>query len=291
MKKNEGPARGGERHAVPTAAIGVVLALVLALALASCATTVDPPATAAGVPEARPGSGYLIGYLAREELPRSDLFLPEAPRSVAAGSSDDLAARAAFAGRAQPRWSQAAADAELKFPAAARAFSCALGFEPSEAGTPHLTMLLRRTLTDAGLATYAAKNRYARQRPFAALAEKSCTPLEEAFLARDGSYPSGHAAIGWAWALVLSEAAPARRDALLRRGYAFGQSRVACGVHWQTDVDAGRVVGAAAVSALRSNPLFTAQLALAGKEVAAKAKENAAAPAHCGAEEAALKGF
>ena len=29
------------------------------------------------------------------------------------------------------------------------------------------------------------------------------------------------------------------------RGLAFGDSRVVCGVHWQSDVEAGRVIGAA----------------------------------------------
>ena len=32
--------------------------------------------------------------------------------------------------------------------------------------TPHLYMLLRRTLTDAGLSTYAAKNHYHRGRDY-----------------------------------------------------------------------------------------------------------------------------
>ena len=39
----------------------------------------------------------------------------------------------------------------------------------SEQATPNLNMLLRRTLTDAGLATYKAKNHYQRTRPFVAL--------------------------------------------------------------------------------------------------------------------------
>ena len=261
------------------------------LLLSACATAPVPPSSAAAVPEVQKGSGYLIGYLAPEALPRSEAFLPEAPKAVTPGSGDDLAARAAFAGRGQPRWQQARADAELKFPAAARAFACALGFEPSEAETPHLVMLLRRTMADAGLSTSTAKKRYSRERPFMLMREASCTPEEEAHLSHDGSYPSGHSAIGWAWALVLSEAAPMRREAVLRRGVAFGQSRVACGVHWQSDVDAGRVVGSAAVSALRGNAVFEAQMAQAQKEVAARLAVSPTQPAHCAAEAAALKNF
>jgi hypothetical protein len=66
-------------------------------------------------------------------------------------------------------------------------------------------MLLRRTLTDAGLATYKAKDTYQRTRPFVVFKVPRCTRADDALLAKDGSYPSGHTAIGWAWALVLTE--------------------------------------------------------------------------------------
>ena len=71
-------------------------------------------------------------------------------------------------------------------------------------------------MTDAGLATYGAKNHYNRVRPFVHFNEGTCNPDDEALLRKDGSYPSGHTSIGWAWALVLTEIAPERRDALAR---------------------------------------------------------------------------
>ena len=43
---------------------------------------------------------------------------------------------------------------------------------------------------------------------------------------KDGSSPCGHTAIGWAWALTLSEISPERADSILARGRAFGESRV-----------------------------------------------------------------
>ena len=76
----------------------------------------------------------------------------------------------------------------------------------------------------------------------------------------NGSYPSGHAAVGWAWALILSEIAPARNDAILARGRAFGQSRVICNVHWQSDVIEGRFIGAAVVARLHADPEFRTEL-------------------------------
>ena len=88
-------------------------------------------------------------------------------------------------------------------------------------------------------------------------------------LRNDGSHPSGHSALGWAWALVLTGIAPDRADALLQRGHAFGQSRVVCGVHWQSDVAAGRLVASATYARLQSDPVFQAQRTLARKELAA----------------------
>ena len=267
------------------------LALGLGLAaLASCAVTPAPPVSARDVPALRPGSDYLIGYLPPEALPRSDLFLPPAPQAQPAGSTDEVAARQAFQHRGSARWQLAARDANLRFPAAAESFACALGFEPTEAQTPNLYMLLRRTLTDAGLATYKAKDQYKRTRPFVAFSAPTCTPAEEAALSKDGSYPSGHAALGWAWALVLTELAPERADALLLRGRAFGQSRGICGVHWKSDIEAGRVIGAATVARLRVNEIFQAQLAAARKEVVrARAAGQVPPAADCTSETQTLR--
>lgn len=49
---------------------------------------------------------------------------------------------------------------------------------------------------------------------------------------------------------------PQRADEILKRGYDYGQSRVQCGVHWQSDVEAGRVVGSAVVAHLHAIPEF-----------------------------------
>jgi acid phosphatase (class A) len=266
-----------------------VTAALLASSLFGAACTTPPTTSPEAVGEFRAGSGILNGYLPRTDLPDSLALVAPPP---AAGSpqalADENAFRATTALRNSPRWNLAARDANLKFPQAGDTFSCALGMPISAQDTPQLTMLLRRTLTDAGLATYRAKDHYKRTRPFVAFSEPTCTPAEEAMLAKDGSYPSGHSAVGWAWALLLTEIAPQRANALLARGYAYGQSRVICGVHWQSDVDAGRLVAAATVARLHADPVFRAQLAAAGEEVSRGLAKNAPAQASCAAEDAAL---
>jgi acid phosphatase (class A) len=244
--------------------------VTLAASIAACTVNEKPasPSPTAAVPEIAPG--ILAGYLPRAALPDSALLVSPPPEpGSAAFARDEEASRAGLALRGTPRWTAAASDAELKFPAAAGAFACAADLAISPDATPHLYMLLRRTLTDAGLSTYGAKTKYQRQRPFMTNGQPTCTPHEEAMLRKDGSYPSGHSAIGWALALVLAEAAPDRANAILARGLDFGQSRVVCNVHWQSDVDAGRIVGAGAVSRLHADAGFSAELAAAKAEVAA----------------------
>ncbi|HTF21483.1 MAG TPA: phosphatase PAP2 family protein, partial [Chryseolinea sp.] len=125
-----------------------------------------------------------------------------------------------------------------------------------------------RVLTDAALSTYTAKNHYKRKRPFMENNTPTCTPADEEQLRKDGSYPSGHTAIGWAWALVFTEVFPAKTNAILKRGYEFGESRVICNVHWHSDVVMGRVMGAAAVARLHGNATFQRDLAAVKNEVA-----------------------
>lgn len=261
------------------------LLAILALAVAGCAHVADT-AQPARVPEIHPG--LLQGYLPREALPDSLALIPAPPApGSGAFAFDAEVARQSLAMHGTPRWAQATLDADLRFPHAADTFSCVLGTPVTQAGTPFLYQLLRRTMTDAGLATYSAKDHYQRTRPFVANQAPICTPAEQGMLSKDGSYPSGHTAIGWAWALVLIEIAPARADAIAARGRAFGENRNVCNVHWRSDVLEGRFVAAATVARLQSDPVFRTDLAAAAKELAAAQARGARPTRDCAAEAAA----
>jgi acid phosphatase (class A) len=196
------------------------------------------------------------------------LGAPPAPGSAAL-ARDEEARNTALALRGTAREKLATRDADLAFPAPAHAFSCALGVNITVQHTPHLYTLMQRTLSDTGLSTYVGKNSFNRVRPFVVHDTGTCTPEMEPVLRHDGSWPSGHSAAGWAWGLVLAEIQPTRATALLARGLAFGQSRVICDAHWQSDVDVGRIMGAATVARLHANADFLADLAAARREVAA----------------------
>ena len=92
----------------------------------------------------------------------------------------------------------------------------------------------------------------------------------------NASYPSGHSLTGWAWGLILAEAVPAKASAMVVAGREIGQSRVVCGVHFASDVEAGRDLGAAMVARLHADPVFEADLKASKAELA-----KAPAPKSC----------
>ena len=173
--------------------------------------------------------------------------------------------------RGTERGKLAASDADLAGDGVANAFSEAFGMEISRDNTPELHKLLTHFVEDAGdLATRDAKNTYQRIRPYVFYKTPPCNLKEMESLSTNGSYPSGHTSIGWATALVLAEINVDRQDEILKRGFELGQSRVICGYHWQSDVDAARIVGSAIVARLHASPQFTEQLAKAKWEFANK---------------------
>lgn len=171
--------------------------------------------------------------------------------------------------RKTERGEQAFNDANVEGDGVPRAFSEAFGMAITEDGTPEIYRLVVGMREDAGdLATRAAKNYYNRVRPFAFFDEMTCNPAQQEELSTNGSYPSGHTSIGWATALVLAEINPDRINEILDRGFEMGESRVICGYHFQSDVDAARIVAAGVVARLHADPGFQAQLEKAKKEFA-----------------------
>jgi acid phosphatase (class A) len=266
-------------------ALFALLAVLTYAALATgCASSCRLNRPAA-VPEIR--QGILVGYLPPTALPNSFALIspPPAAGSVAL-ANDEEAGRKALALRGTPRWTLAIEDADLR--QAAGTFSCAVDAPVTEQETPRLHMLMRRASIDAGRSTSAAKDYYSRPRPFMVNNEPICTPGEEESLRKNGSYPSGHAAIGWALALILTEIVPERTDAILARGRALGESRVICNVHWQSDVVEGRFMGAGAVARLHADAMFRADLEAAKAELAAVRAKGLKPQRDCAAEAATL---
>jgi acid phosphatase (class A) len=227
------------------------------------------------------------GYLSRDRVPDSQLYLPPPPPKFSAALWRDKAAnRKARKLRGTARWDLAAADAEILAPADTAAMSCAAGLAIGPTETPAIQKIMRRSMADLGLATFSIKKLYARKRPFMVNKKPICSPKWDAILRKDGSYPSGHSAIGFGWGLILAEILPDRAAQLVARGRAFGDSRRVCNVHWLSDVEEGRIAASAMVARLHGEQAFRDDLEAARAE--AKALTPIAPNRDCAAESAAL---
>jgi acid phosphatase (class A) len=138
-----------------------------------------------------------------------------------------------------------------------------LGAGYGEETHPQLYMLLRHAATDAWRIGDATQEHWMRMRPW--LADSRVEILVKRITRP--SYPSGHATTNHIWAHVLSDLFPKHHEALFARAQAIGQHRVDGGVHFPSDVLAGKKLAAAIYKKMRLVPAFQRELAAARSEI------------------------
>lgn len=274
-----------QRTVLVTALMGVLVLSFFTGTVSAAAVTATAESKSALVKK----YNFLPGYLGEKEYIDSLALLPPPPApGSAAFALDRDVARRTFAVRGTARFTLALSDYNMNFPHAAGVYSCVLNVPITETDTPKLYTMLRRVLTDAGLATYDTKNHYMRQRPFVLNKQPICAPETRAQLEKDGSYPSGHTTVGWTWALILAEISPDQADAILARGRAYGENRNVCNHHWYSDVEWGRVAAAVTVARLHANAEFRADLEAVKAEIESVRAKGLSPSRDCKAEVAAL---
>ena len=145
----------------------------------------------------------------------------------------------------------------------------ALGLDTISAeATPALARLITKIYHTGDQCAKRPKDQYQRTRPFVQLGEAAFGQWDGENLRNDGSYPSEHATFGWATALVFAEMWPELQDTILRRGIQFGENRVITGAHYQSDVTAGYMCGAACVARAHANPALQKDIKAARAEYA-----------------------
>ncbi len=256
-------------------AIGVMAALLASGASAQLATpqpNTGAAAVAAMQPAAQPSERAKVppGYLTGK--PPVDILklLPPPP---APGSAQALADQTIYAASAKgiggPDWEEAITELNPAGPAYFAKLSCAVGHTLSPQMTPMTLALISRAAVDFTGPMAKAKSFYKRPRPFATDKGQACDPIS-----RDGvgaglgfAYPSGHSGIGWLWALILSQANPERAEPIRSFGVRTGDLRLACRVHWLSDVAYGRILATAVYDRLAAEPEFQADVARAAEEL------------------------
>ena len=212
-------------------------------------------------------------YFTSSEMPNALHYLPAPPQANEMRFAYDTAQyNWGKSVRNTPRGEKARLDAEYSIERIAAIFSPVMGIKISLKNTPQIWKLLTDATKTADFACDSAKITYMRQRPFMVYNEPTLVPKDEPSLRLNGSYPSGHTTLGWTSALILCEINPATEDAILKEGFEYGQSRVIAGFHWQSDVDAARVVASAAFARLHTSKAYLKQLRKAQKEYLKKRK-------------------
>jgi acid phosphatase (class A) len=240
------------------------------LALLLTAPAVAQPA----MMQAAPAPAASPGYLAPRPPQSLINLLPPPPET---GSAEARADRSVYRdsrrGVGGDMWKRAIGQLSVTSPEFVQQLSCALGAKISPETTPATMAILRRAGSDLAPAVNLAKQYYKRPRPFTTDGGKACDPDAAAAKGTESpgplgySFPSGHAAVGWYWGLILADIRPERAAQLLKFGKATGDLRIACRVHWLSDVTYGRVFATGIYQAVADRPDYKADIAKARMEL------------------------
>jgi len=111
----------------------------------------------------------------------------------------------------------------------------------------------------------AAKAKWKRPRPFVNNTEVQ--PAGEK--PKSASYPSGNSLLGYVYAIILTDILPEKHDEIFAKGLQIGDARVVAGVHYPTDVAAGRLAAVEIASAIARSPAYGAEFEAAKAELRA----------------------
>jgi acid phosphatase (class A) len=222
------------------------------------------------------------GYLAPAQVPDVTRIVLPAPASGDPRFAADMAIyRATRTLEGSPRWAMAIADDNVSTNGMLSAFSCPLGLAQLGENAPRVRALISRANVDTLRPALALKRLYQHKRPFQVEAGKVClSDRGRAALETDPDYPSGHTTASWEAGLILAELAPDASSDILARARAFGESRIVCGVHNASAVEAGRMTSTAVFAAQHASPDFRADMDAAREELAAL-RAQAQKPARC----------
>jgi acid phosphatase (class A) len=148
-----------------------------------------------------------------------------------------------------------------------RRFYAALGLDEEDPpDLPKVERLASDVEDDVRIAVRSAKEHFRRLRPFEIEPRiDNCIDNVRA----DLSYPSGHAAFGWSMAWLLARLVPERRALLEARAEEFARQRAVCGVHFPSDLEAGKQAARQLLAEMEKNSEFRAQADAAAMELRA----------------------
>ncbi len=227
---------------------------------------------AVGLSQQGLASAQATGYLAGHEVDFRTVLGPPPAADSRWDQADEQLVQA-YQNVDDERWQMAKLDQQQLYPR----FEEAFGRPIDKKTSPALIALLDRSLLDADATEAAAKDYFHRPRPpqrmhLVRICGQDKVPEPEEHAMHGASYPSGHSTRGWTVAMILARVAPERADALMKRAQEYEESRLVCGMHFPTDVEAGQVVATAVVSHLDASKKFQSDLSHARHEYTSNSK-------------------
>lgn len=104
---------------------------------------------------------------------------------------------------------------------------------------PKFSAFFDRIVETEGAVVDPAKDVWKRPRPH--LYSDLVKPIVP--LSKSGSYPSGHTTLGTLMGIVLANMVPEKRAVIMARAWEYGHNRVVGGIHYASDIEAGRIAG------------------------------------------------
>ncbi len=205
------------------------------------------------------------------------LWLAPPPAAGSPTARDDLQTVLAVQAARTPAEADAAkADADRSV----FRFADVLGANLTPATLPRTAAFFTRVAQLDKAAVKTAKSYWRHPRPSVISSDVHPLSVEKP---DDWSYPSGHATFGYTTAILLAHMLPEKRVAIFARADVYAQHRVVMGVHYPSDVEAGRVAGAVITAQLMDDPAWRADFNAARDELrkalALPSQETAAAAA------------
>jgi acid phosphatase (class A) len=133
------------------------------------------------------------------------------------------------------------------------------------AGLPKVAAFFDRVVETEGAVVDPAKDVWKRPRPHL----YSALVMPAVPLSKSGSYPSGHATVGTLMGIELANMLPEKRAQIMARAWEFGQNRVVGGIHYSSDIEAGRISGTVIAQTISTHPDFKQEFEAAKAELRA----------------------
>lgn len=142
-------------------------------------------------------------------------------------------------------------------------FADVMGPKFVEADLPKTAVFFKRLYKTESAFNKQGKDLWKRERP--PVVDKRLQPVAK--YSNSGSYPSGHAAFSFLTAIALAEMVPEQRAQIFARAKEFGDNRVLGGVHYPSDIEAGRQMAVLIAALIQQNPEYIADFAAAKAEL------------------------